>query len=118
MKASKMKGDYRTGKRLNMRKVIEYIASSYKKDKIWLRRNKPSKRQYQIILAIDDSSSMLDNQSKRMAFESIALLGKSLSLMEAGELAVMSFGEQVKLLHSFGEPFTDTVGSKLLSSVS
>uniref|UniRef100_T1K3A0 Midasin n=1 Tax=Tetranychus urticae TaxID=32264 RepID=T1K3A0_TETUR len=95
MKAAKMKGDYRTGKRLNMRKVIEYIASSYKKDKIWLRRTKPSKRQYQIILAIDDSASMLDNDSKKIAFESIALLGKSLSLIEAGELALMSFGESV-----------------------
>ena len=30
-----------------MRKVIPYIASGYRKDKIWLRRTKPSKRQYQ-----------------------------------------------------------------------
>eukprot|EP00947_MAST-08B_sp_MAST-8B-sp1_P004620 g4620.t1 len=37
MLASKMQGDYRTGKRINMRKVISFIASNYKKDKIWLR---------------------------------------------------------------------------------
>ncbi|XP_074595793.1 midasin [Brevipalpus obovatus] len=117
MKAAKMKGKYRTGKRLNMRKVIEYIASQYKKDKIWLRRTKPSQRQYQIVLAIDDSSSMIDNQAKRMAFESIALLAKSLALIEAGELSVMSFGEQVKLLLSFDDTFTDTVGLKLLSQL-
>ncbi|PKU27348.1 hypothetical protein llap_22348 [Limosa lapponica baueri] len=59
------RGDYRTGKRLNMRKVIPYIASQFRKDKIWLRRTKPSKRQYQICLAIDDSSSMIDNHSKQ-----------------------------------------------------
>ncbi|OXB54358.1 hypothetical protein ASZ78_011040, partial [Callipepla squamata] len=63
--AAKLKGDYRTGKRLNMRKVIPYIASQFRKDKIWLRRTKPSKRQYQICLAIDDSSSMIDNHSKQ-----------------------------------------------------
>ena len=60
------RGDYRTGKRLNMRKVIPYIASQFRKDKIWLRRTKPSKRQYQIMLAIDDSSSMVDNHSKQV----------------------------------------------------
>ena len=60
------RGDYRTGKRLNMRKVIPYIASQFRKDKIWLRRTKPSKRQYQIMLAIDDSSSMADNHSKQV----------------------------------------------------
>jgi len=118
MKAAKLKGDYRSGKRLNMRKVIEYIASQYRKDKIWLRRTRPSKRQYQIILAIDDSSSMTDNQSKKMAFESIALLAKSLSLIEAGDLALMSFGEEVKILHPFEEPFTCSAGSRLLSQLS
>ena len=50
-----------------MRKVIPYIASQYRKDKIWLRRTKKSKRQYQILLAIDDSSSMSDNQSKQVS---------------------------------------------------
>lgn len=49
-----------------MRKVIPYIASQFRKDKIWLRRTKPSKRQYQICLAIDDSSSMIDNHSKQV----------------------------------------------------
>ena len=32
---SKMAGDFRTGKRLNIRKLIPYIASNFKKDKIW-----------------------------------------------------------------------------------
>ncbi|MEQ2192426.1 hypothetical protein XENOCAPTIV_011514, partial [Xenoophorus captivus] len=61
-----LRGDYRTGKRLNMRKVIPYIASQFRKDKIWLRRTKPSKREYQICLAMDDSSSMVDNHSKQV----------------------------------------------------
>lgn len=57
-KIAGMKGDYRTGKRLNMRKVIGYVASNYRKDKIWLRRSDPSQKDYQIILGIDDSLSM------------------------------------------------------------
>lgn len=117
-KSARLKGDYRTGKRINMRKVVAYIASQFRKDKIWMKRNKPSKRTYQIILAVDDSMSMADNQSKKLAFESLALLSKSLTLLEAGELAVMSFGEQVKLLHTFSEPFTEAAGAKLLTDVS
>ncbi|XP_067882619.1 midasin [Heterodontus francisci] len=114
--ASKLRGDYRTGKRLNMRKVIPYVASQFRKDKIWLRRTKPSKRQYQICLAIDDSSSMIDNHSKQLAFESLAVIGNALSLLEVGEVAVCSFGENVQLLHPFHEQFNDQSGARILRS--
>ncbi|XP_070191391.1 midasin-like isoform X1 [Littorina saxatilis] len=112
--ATKLRGDYRTGKRLNMRKVIPYIASQFRKDKIWLRRTKPSKRQYQIMLAIDDSSSMADNHSKQLAFESLALTANALTLLETGDLAVCSFGETVKLLHPFTETFSNQAGARIL----
>ncbi|XP_076077814.1 midasin-like isoform X3 [Mytilus galloprovincialis] len=112
--ATKLKGDYRTGKRLNMRKVIPYIASQFRKDKIWLRRTKPSKRQYQIMLAIDDSSSMVDNHSKQLAFESLAMISNALTLLEAGELGICSFGENVRLVHDFNEQFSNHSGAKLL----
>ncbi|XP_036622954.1 midasin [Trichosurus vulpecula] len=112
--AAKLKGDYRTGKRLNMRKVIPYIASQFRKDKIWLRRTKPSKRQYQICLAIDDSSSMADNHSKQLAYESLAVIGNALALLEVGQIAVYSFGETVQLLHPFHEQFNDQSGTRIL----
>ncbi|XP_060024167.1 midasin [Lagenorhynchus albirostris] len=112
--AAKLKGDYRTGKRLNMRKVIPYIASQFRKDKIWLRRTKPSKRQYQICLAVDDSSSMVDNHTKQLAFESLAVIGNALTFLEVGQIAVCSFGESVKLLHPFHEQFSDYSGSQIL----
>lgn len=114
-KAAKLKGDYRTGKRLNMRKVIPYIASQFRKDKIWLRRMKPSKREYQICLAIDDSSSMVDNHSKQLAYESLAVIGNALTLLEVGQIAVYSFGESVRLIHPFHEQFSEQSGSRILS---
>ncbi|XP_054617732.1 midasin isoform X2 [Dunckerocampus dactyliophorus] len=112
--AAKLKGDYRTGKRLNMRKVIPYIASQFRKDKIWLRRTKPSKRQYQICLAIDDSSSMVDNHSKQLAFESLSVIVNALTLLEVGQVSVCSFGEQVQLLHPFQLQFNDESGARIL----
>uniref|UniRef100_A0AAR2JB73 Midasin n=1 Tax=Pygocentrus nattereri TaxID=42514 RepID=A0AAR2JB73_PYGNA len=112
--ASKLKGDYRTGKRLNMRKVIPYIASQFRKDKIWLRRTKPSKRDYQICLAVDDSSSMVDNHSKQLAFESVSVIVNALTLLEVGQVAVCSFGESVQLLHPFHQQFNDQSGARIL----
>jgi len=115
--ATQLKGDYRTGKRLNMRKVIPYIASQFRKDKIWLRRSKPSKRQYQIMIAMDDSSSMADSHTKQLAFETLALVSTSLTLLDAGQLAVCSFGEDVKLLHPFGDPLTSQAGGHILQQL-
>ncbi|XP_076632333.1 midasin [Colletes latitarsis] len=114
---SRLKGDYRTGRRINMRKVIPYIASEFRKDKIWLRRTKPSKRDYQIVLAIDDSSSMADSHSKELAFESLSLIGKAMTYLEVGQLAVLNFGERVNILHPFSENFTEESGARLIQEM-
>jgi midasin len=95
-KASKLQGDFRTGKRLNMRKIIPYIASQFKKDKIWLRRVKPNKREFQILVALDDSSSMSDNQSREIA------LSSTLALLEVGQMGVLRFGKAAEIIHSLG----------------
>uniref|UniRef100_T1J0I3 Midasin n=1 Tax=Strigamia maritima TaxID=126957 RepID=T1J0I3_STRMM len=116
--AAKLKGDYRTGKRLNMRKIIPYIASQFRKDKIWLRRTQPNKRQYQIMLAVDDSSSMADNHVKELAFESLAVISKALTLLEAGQLSIASFGESFSLLHPFHQLFNDVSGAETLKMFS
>ncbi|KAJ3106464.1 hypothetical protein HDU97_006250 [Phlyctochytrium planicorne] len=114
--ATKMRGDYKTGKRLNMRKVVPYIASQFKKDKIWLRRTKPFKRNYQIMLAIDDSRSMAESKSVELAYESLAIISKALTQLEVGEMAVASFGENVRLLHPFESVFSDDAGANVIRS--
>jgi midasin len=108
--ATKMRGDFRTGKRLNMRRIIPYIASSYKKDKIWMRRAKPSKRQYQVILAVDDSKSMAEGASSELALETVALVARALSSLEVGQISVLSFGEYTHVVHPFDKPFTSDSG--------
>jgi len=112
--ATKLKGDYRNGKRLNMKKIIPYIASQFKKDKIWLRRTKPSKRQYQIMLSVDDSKSMSESHSVQLTFEALAMISKALTQLEAGELAVVRFGKTVNLVHPFESPFNDESGAQAI----
>jgi midasin (ATPase involved in ribosome maturation) len=111
--ATRLQGDYRTGKRINMRKVISYIASGFRKDKIWLRRTKPAKRDYQVMLLIDDSKSM--GAAGKLALSSLALLSTAMTRLEIGELCVASFAENVNILHSFGVPFTEDSGAQIVS---
>ena len=111
--ATKMRGDFRTGKRLNIKRIIPYIASSYKRDKIWMRRSVPSKRAYQVMLAIDDSKSMLESESRHLAFETLAMITRSLSMLEVGDMSVVGFGEEVKVAHDFGSPFTSEAGAEI-----
>ena len=111
--ATKLRGDFRTGKRLNIKRIIPYIASQYKRDKIWMRRSIPSKRNYQIMLAVDDSKSMLDSGSARLAFETLALVSRSLSMLEVGEICIVGFGNQVRVAHDFGKTFSSDAGAEV-----
>jgi midasin len=108
--ATKLRGDFRTGKRLNLKRIIPYIASSYKRDKIWLRRSLPSKRAYQIMIALDDSQSMSENGSSDLAFETVALVSRALTMLEAGELCIAGFGSEVQIAHPFDRPFSSESG--------
>lgn len=115
--ATRLKGDYRTGKRLNMKKIIPYIASEYTKDKIWLRRTRPSQREYQVLIALDDSRSMAESHSVHLAFQTLALVSKALSRLEVGDVGIAKFGQTVEVLHSFeGGPFTDQAGAKIVDA--
>ena len=118
--ATKLRGDFRTGKRLNIKRIIPYIASQYKRDKIWMRRSIPSKRNYQIMLAVDDSKSMLESGSGQLAFETLALVAKSLSMLEAGDLCVLGFGDEdhVRVAHDFGKPFSSEAGMQVFQHFS
>lgn len=116
--ATQLKGDYKTGKRINMRKVIAYIASDFKKDKIWLRRTKPHKRNYQVVVAIDDSESMAQNHAGKMALEALALLTSALTKLEVGEIGVIRFGEVAQVLHKLSPTFSSQDGAKVVSQFS
>ena len=111
--ATKLRGDFRTGKRLNLKRIIPYIASGYKRDKIWLRRSQPSKRSYQVMIALDDSRSMADNGASNLALKTLTLVTKSLAMLEVGEVSVVGFGDSVNVAHDFDKPFTSEAGVRV-----
>ncbi|KAL8687479.1 MAG: hypothetical protein Q9218_006360 [Villophora microphyllina] len=119
--ASKYRGDFRTGKRLNIKRIIPYIASGYRRDKIWMRRSVPHKRDWKILVAVDDSRSMSEGGGsaqgelmgqgrEALAFETLAMVSKSLMMLEAGELCILSFGADIRVAHPFDRPFAADSG--------
>jgi midasin len=111
--ATKLRGDFRTGKRLNLKRIIPYIASGYKRDKIWLRRSLPSKRSYQVMIALDNSGSMADSGASGLALKTLTLVTRSLSMLEVGEVSVVGFGDDINVAHDFDKPFTSEAGVRV-----
>lgn len=113
--ATRLQGDYRSGKRLNMKRLIPYIASEFTKDKIWKRRTRPSDRAYQVLVALDDSKSMADPSMVHLTLQAVALVTSALERLEVGQVAVESFGQQVKVLHDFDAGQVD--GKRILEGL-
>ena len=67
------------------------------------------------MVAVDDSSSMRHNRAGAAAIEAFVTLCRALTRLEAGELSVVSFGKEVRLVHPFGRPFTDDAGAAAVS---
>ncbi|CAN8097186.1 unnamed protein product [Discula destructiva] len=116
--STKLSGSYRTGKRLNIKKIIPYIASSYKRDKIWMRRAIPTKRTYQILLCVDDSRSMGETTSGTMALESLVMVSRALAMLEVGQVGVLGFGADVFTAHDLTAPLLNShdAGAKVLQN--
>lgn len=114
--STKLSGSFRTGKRLNIKRIIPYIASSYKRDKIWMRRSVPTKRTYQILLCVDDSKSMGESDSGSLAMESLVMVSRSLTMLEAGQVGIVGFGGDVFTAHSLTETFGADAGGKVLQN--
>lgn len=98
--------------------VIRFFASHFREDKIWLRRTRPNKRDYQVVIAVDDSRSMSESRCGGVAIEALVTVCRAMSQLEVGVLAVASFGQKgnIRLLHDFDQPFTGEAGIKVGSS--
>ena len=137
--ATKYRGGYKSGNRLNMKAVMRFYASNFREDKIFMRRSVPQKRGYQVMICIDDSRSMRDSSSAAaaatashndnnnptaatthetlppsdagtLALQSLALVTKSLTMLESGEICVLGFGDTTTVHCPFQEPWSDAKG--------
>jgi len=99
-----------------MKRIIPYVASNFRRDKIWLRRTRPSKRDCRIVLAVDDSSSMADSGAQEVTFRALATLCDAFSVLEVGSLGVVRFGQRADVVVSPKERLTAADGARMLSA--
>ncbi|GMT30205.1 hypothetical protein PFISCL1PPCAC_21502, partial [Pristionchus fissidentatus] len=117
--ATRMEGDYRSGKRLNMKRIIPYIASQYRKNRIWMKRTKKAERNYEVLIAVDDSASMAENGMESLTCQGVCIVEEALRRVNAGQLSVMTFGEGINQVIPFAHAAsTQTTGESLLSALS
>ncbi|KAF7703829.1 Midasin [Cucumispora dikerogammari] len=60
-KTTKYSGGFPTGKKLNIKKIIPFLASNFTQNKIWQRRINKNKKDYKFNIFIDNSFSMKEN---------------------------------------------------------
>ena len=95
-KRGRLEGFFKTGKRVSMRRVLSWIASDYRRDKFWLRRTKPSHRDYKVVICLDNTLSMKNNGVGELSLICVSAISQSLQLLDVGKVGVMSFGTEVR----------------------
>lgn len=83
-----------------MRKIIQFIASQYRKDRIWLRRAEPTDRNYQIMIGIDDTKSMALNEVGKQALEGSFALAFALAKLNI-KIGISRMNATTTILHPF-----------------
>jgi midasin (ATPase involved in ribosome maturation) len=67
-------------------------------------------------MAVDCSVSMHDNLATELTAQSIALVNKSLELLQIDQVSVVKFGSNVQILRDFGKK-VEEFGPKLLQDL-
>ncbi|KAL8453352.1 hypothetical protein Emag_001907 [Eimeria magna] len=85
-------GGYRSGKKLSLRRVLAFVASSQRDDRLWLRRRRPQGLQYRVLVGIDCSRSMQQLNAAASALEAVVLLAQTFNHLQIGTVSVCTFG--------------------------
>ncbi|ANQ06647.1 Uncharacterized protein PCOAH_00007910 [Plasmodium coatneyi] len=97
---NKYQGDYKSGKKLNIKKLVNYFASDFRNNKIWKRRTKLNKRDYNIVIAIDNTKSMQINNIQKITLNAIFLVARAFEKLQVGRIGICSFGENDNGIHA------------------
>ncbi|KAL8274975.1 hypothetical protein Esti_001031 [Eimeria stiedai] len=85
-------GGYRSGKKLSLRRVLAFVASSQRDDRLWLRRRRPRGLQYRVLVGVDCSRSMQQLNAAASALEAVVLLAQTFNHLQIGTFSVCTFG--------------------------
>ena len=103
MDQAEYRGDFKTGKKLNLKKIIPFIASNFRKDRIWLRRTEPSQRNYYVMIGLDDTKSMHYGRVGQEALKGSLAISMALEHLSI-KTSISAIRDQMVSLKNFDQP--------------
>ncbi|KAI5184811.1 midasin [Nematocida homosporus] len=92
-------GDYASGRRLNMKRIVSYVASNGQKNRIWMRKTKTQGREYLIRIFVDNSGSIKNNGMAIPLISSLTTIANSLDLLSVS-YELYTFSTTVQAHHN------------------
>eukprot|EP00477_Mikrocytos_mackini_P002172 GAHX01002388.1.p1 GENE.GAHX01002388.1~~GAHX01002388.1.p1 ORF type:complete len:3172 (-),score=674.57 GAHX01002388.1:36-9551(-) len=118
----KYKGFFKTGKKISLKRIIDYFSSNYTRRTFWLKKVRIPKCNFNINLVIDDSYSLVVNKAHTKVMESFVLLNECFKTLQKNKecdnnsfkFECFKFGETFEHLRSieslsFNQKTTDWV---------
>ncbi len=103
----KYHGFFRTGKKIDMRKYLQYKASAYDPayEKFWMQKALPSKPSINFTLVIDESGSMVEGERDTNALKSLVLFIELLNHFDL-DFNIIGFSDTALIHKEFDEDIT------------
>ncbi|MHC4114558.1 MAG: HEAT repeat domain-containing protein [Planctomycetota bacterium] len=103
----KYEGYYRTGRKIDWRRYLQYIASGYdpQHEKFWMRRTLPQKPSISFTFVLDESISMLANNKDVNALQSLVLFVEVLNHFGI-DFNIVGFAEAPSVHKDFDKDIT------------
>lgn len=116
----KYAGPFRSGRKLDMRSAMQsaakYARTGQYDDNIWLRREDPSKRDYDFVFVLDESGSMQDSNRWDNLLKGAIMSAEALEQLKIG-FSVIGFSDQPAVHKRFEDTYDETFREKMLAQI-
>ncbi|MHB2021425.1 MAG: vWA domain-containing protein, partial [Candidatus Xenobia bacterium] len=113
-------GYYSTGKKLSLRAAMQSEAQFEKTGQldpnIWMRRDEPSKRDYDFVFMLDESGSMMDQLKWDNAIKALIMQGEALEELKIN-FGVVGFSDYPKVHKEMSDKYDELRREQMLSDI-
>ena len=113
-------GPFRSGRKLDMRSAMQssarYERTGMYDENIWLRRNDPSKRDYDFVFVLDESGSMMEANKWDNLLKGLIMSAEALEQLKV-HFSVVGFSDQPVLHKEFKDKYDEAFREQMLAQI-
>jgi midasin (ATPase involved in ribosome maturation) len=113
-------GDFRSGRKLNMRKAMsssaQFERTGQYDDEIWLRRHDPTKRTYDFVFILDESGSMLCDERWDNLLKGMIMSAEALEQLKVN-FAVIGYSDDPVIHKTFDDKYDTRFREQMLAGI-